>query len=234
MHTLKIHRETDENQFSLGKAALIAGLGLLIMAVAVPIAEFYISPKLLVGNRTETVNNIVNNKALFTLSIFLHFITLICDILVAWALYIFLRPVMKDLSLVTAWFRLLYTSMYLVALANLVKVLNLTNSSGIIETSQLSDNVAFYLNSFQFEWSFGLIIFGVYLLLLGYLVYKATYIPNIFGVLLFIAGFGYLFHTLGTFFAPDYDLDFLFFTFFGELILMLWLLIKGRKVDLNI
>ncbi|MEX0313787.1 MAG: DUF4386 family protein, partial [Allomuricauda sp.] len=65
----------------------------------------------------------------------------------------------------------------------------------------------------------------------GYLVVKASYVPKIFGVLLLVAGFGYILHTLGAFFFPTVNLDFLFFTFFGELVFMVWLLIKGRKLQ---
>ncbi len=220
------------NQITLAKASLIAGLGILVMALTVPFAEFYIFPKLLSDNPAETTTNIMNHKMLFKTSIFLHFITLICDIIVAWALYIFLKPVMESFSLLTAWFRLIFTAISLFALTNLVKVLNLIENAYQTENMQLADSVTFYLKSFRLEWSFALIIFAIYLILLGYLVYKSFYIPNIFGILLFIAGVGYLIHTLGTFFFPTYNLDFLFFTFFGELVFMVWLLVKGRKVHL--
>lgn len=69
--------------------------------------------------------------------------------------------------------------------------------------------------------------------LLGWLAYRSSYVPKVFGVLLLLAGAGYLTHTMGTFFAPEVNLDFLFFTFFGELIFMVWLLVKGRKVEMG-
>jgi len=222
-----------EKKISLSKAALIAGLGLLVMVLTVPFAEFYIFPKLVSDDIVETTNNITNNRLLFITSIFLHFITLICDIIVAWALYIFLKPVSQQFSLLTAWFRLIYTSVYLIALVNLIKILSLIGSSNFVSETQLNENVNFYLNSFKLEWSFGLIIFAIYLILLGFLVFQSFYIPKVFGVLIFIAGLGYLVHTLGTFLTPNTNLDFLFITFFGELVFMFWLLIKGRKIKLR-
>ncbi|EZH72568.1 hypothetical protein ATO12_20755 [Aquimarina atlantica] len=231
MDTIETDNIVIKNQISLAKAALVAGLGLLLMALTVPFAEFYIFPELISDDVIETMNNVLSNKMLFTISIFLHFITLICDIIVAWALYIFLKPVMKNFSLLTSWFRLIYTAMYLIALTNLIKILSVVEGSGTIQNNQFADSIMFYFNSFQLEWSFGLVIFGIYLLFLGYLVCKSSYVPNIFGILLLIAGFGYLTHTLGTFFVPSWNLDFLFFTFFGELIFMIWLLVKGRKID---
>ena len=91
--------------------------------------------------------------------------------------------------------------------------------------------VEFYFNSFRLEWGFGLLIFGVYLLLLGYLVFRASYIPKIYGILLLLAGFGYVINTLGSFWFPDVDTEFLTITSFGEIAFMFWLLIKGAKIE---
>jgi len=177
-------------EFTLSDMALIGGFGILIMALTVPFAEFYIFPKLITDNAIDTTDNLIKDRKLFTTSIFLHFITLICDIIVAWALYVFFKPVSKEFF----------------------------------------ENVVFYLDAFKLEWSFGLIIFAVYLMLLGYLAFKSEYVPRYIGVLIIIAGVGYFAHTLGRFIMPDTNLDFLFLTFFGELIFMIWLLIKGRKL----
>ncbi|TMU57115.1 DUF4386 domain-containing protein [Flagellimonas algicola] len=221
---------TTKLTFTLGKAALIAGLGLLLMTLTVPFAEFYIFPKLILDDAATTAENISKEKLLFTTSIFLHLITLLCDIVVAWALYLFLKPVQRYFSLLVAWFRLIYTAMYLVALTNLVKILTLVHQYTSGTGTEVAQNMQFYVDAFRLEWSFGLVIFGVYLVLLGLLVFKATYVPKIFGLLLLIAGLGYVIHTLGAFVSPETNLDLLFFTFFGELVFMFWLLIKGRTL----
>ncbi|MCL5130535.1 DUF4386 domain-containing protein [Algibacter sp. L4_22] len=221
------------NRISLAKASLIAGLGLLLMVLTVPFAEFYIFPELIGQNSTETANNILNNKMLFSTSIFLHLITLLCDILVAWALYIFLKPVSKEFSLLTAWFRLIYIAIHLIALTNLIKVFGLiktVNQSEFANQLEFSDSVEFYMNSFRLEWEFALLIFGIYLCLLGYLVFRAEYVPKIFGILLLVAGLGYVINTLGVFLFPNVNTEFLMITFFGELVFMLWLLFKGSRI----
>jgi len=220
-------------RISLAKASLIAGVGLLIMVLTVPFAEFYILPKLIGQNSTETANNILNNRILFTTSIFLHLTTLLCDIIVAWALYIFLKPVNNGLSLMVAWFRLIYTAMYLIALVNLIKVLNLIDiesQSELANQLEFSNSVEFYINSFRLEWEFGLLIFGIYLCLLGYLVFRAEYVPKIFGILLLVAGFGYVINTLSVFLFPNINTELLMITFFGEIVFMFWLLIKGSRI----
>ena len=223
------------NKTSLRTAALIAGIGLLIMVVAAPFAELFVFPKLVVpGNAAETTQNIIANKTLFTSAIFGYLITFICDLIVAWALYVLLKPVNEELSLLTAWFRWVYTVIALDALLNLVTVLRILNASDILTGSQLdqfSAQVMLSIQAFRSHWYFGLIFFGIHLGLLGYLAIRSKYIPSILGVLLIIAGSGYLLTNLKPFLFPTINLDFAEYTFYGELIFMLWLLIKGPRIQ---
>ena len=222
------------NKTSLRTAALIAGIGLLIMVIAAPFAELFVFPKLVVsGNAAETVKNIMDNKTLFISGLFGYLITFICDLVVAWALYVLLKPVSKNLSLLTAWFRWVYTGIALVALLNLVTVLRLLNTSdtlAVFQPDQLHAQVMLSLTAFRTQWHFGLLFFGIHLGLLGYLVLRSKYIPRILGILLIIAGLGYLLTTLKPYLFPSINLDFAEYTFYGELIFMLWLLIKGSRI----
>ena len=74
------------------------------------------------------------------------------------------------------------------------------------------------------------IFWGVWLLPLGYLVYTSGFLPRILGGLLIIGGFGYVIDSLGVFLFPNYDAVIAQFTFVGEVLLPLWLLIKGVNV----
>jgi len=228
-----LNYRTNED-ISLSKAAIIAGVGLLIMTLTVPFAEFKIIPDLVNPNSaSETASNITSNSFLFNVAIFLIFITIVCDIVVAWALYIFLRPVDKSLSLLTAWFRLLYTGVYLVAVTNLIKVFALTKGASYFlanSPKHISELMLFYVKSYKYEWFFGLVLFGFYLILLGFLVLKAEYIPKIMGWLLIIAGIGYVIGHLKVFLYPNLNTSFSMFTALGELVFMLWLLIKGSRI----
>jgi len=215
------------------KAGLISGIGILIMVLTVPIAEFVIFPQLIDYENAEiTFNHISKNRSLFTTGIFLHLITLICDVVVTWSLYIFLRPVHQDFALLTAFFRMVFAMLTLAALLNLVSVLNLTQKADYLTAFDhgLYSEVLLQLKNFQLQWSFAFTFFGIYLLLLGILVYKADFIPRLFGILLIIAGLGYLLDTLRSFFFPTVSLGYIMVTFFGELVFMLWLLIKGWRV----
>jgi len=219
---------------SLSKAAIIAGLGLLTMTLTVPFAEFNIIPDLVNPNSaSETASNITSNALLFNVAIFLIFITTVCDIIVAWALYLFLKPINRNLSLLTAWFRLIYTGVYLLAVTNLIKVFTLTKGTSYFSANSpehIAELMLFYVQSYKYEWFFGLVLFGFHLILLGYLVLKAAYIPKIMGWLLIIAGVGYVIGHAKVFLFPELNTSFNMITALGELVFMLWLLIKGSRM----
>ncbi len=216
------------------QAALISGIGILVMVLSVPIAEFVIFPELIDYNNAEnTFNSITENRVLFITGIFLHLITLICDVVVAWSLYLFLRPVNRNFSLLVALFRIVFATITLAALLNLVSVLNLIQNSDYLTAfdHSLYSKALLSVKNFNLQWSFAFTFFSIYLILLGALVYKASYVPKIFGILLVIAGLGYLIDTLRSFFFPAVTMDYIMITFFGELVFMFWLLIKGWRVQ---
>lgn len=219
---------------SLSNSAIIAGNGLIFMAILAPIANYSIIQGLIVSeDAVKTVNNIIASEGLFRLAICFLLMNAVLDIIVAWALYIFLKPINQSLSMLTAWFRIVYATMLGVVLIYLVNVLQLVTGAGYLaafETKQVQALVMLSLQSFTLGWEFGLIIFGFHLLLLGYLMLKAGYMHGILGVLLILASLGYLIDGLGNLLSPNYNITISVFTFIGEIILIFWLLIKGRKI----
>jgi hypothetical protein len=221
---------------SLRKAALIAGFGLLIMTIFYVFADFFIFQKLIVpGDATTTANNIMANDLLFRTGICCILIVLICDIVVAWSLYIFLKQVNKSLSLLTAWFRLMYAAVLGMAMLNFVVVLILLSGAdylAVFETSQLHAKVLLFLNAFYDIWALGLIVFGFHLVALGYLAFRSDYIPNILGIVLITAGLGYLIDYFSKILFTNINLEISMVVGWGELIFMFWLLYKGGKTPL--
>jgi hypothetical protein len=218
---------------TLRQAALIAGFGYLLSPVSY--AEFTIMPKLVIaGNIEQTVQNITAHRGMFLAAIFCYLITFLEDVVIAWALYYLLAPVNRSVSLLTAWFRLMYTAVVLFAWLNLVTVFRLLNTPDYLTlfgAGPLHAHVRLLLGSFRYDWSMSLIIFGIHLVLLGCLIYRSGYIPKILGILLVIDGLGWEIDSLQPYFYPNAHLGFLFITFLGELVFMLWLLIRGWKIQ---
>jgi hypothetical protein len=215
----------------LRRAALIAGFGYLMSPV--PFAEFYVYPRLVIpGNSQQTSENIAAHASLFLTAIFCYLVTFIADVVVAWALYVLLVPVNKRLSLVAGLFRLVYAAIALFGLLNLVTAYRvLASADPAIRSAQLSSQVDLLLRSFRYDWSIGLLLFGIHLVLLGYLIFRSSYVPRVIGVLLAIDGLGWLIDTLRPYLYPKAHLGFISITFLGELVFMLWLLFRGSKIQ---
>jgi len=218
---------------TLRQAALIAGFGYLLMPVTY--AEFSIYPKLVIpGNIEQTVQNIAAHGRLFVAAILCYLVTLILDIVIAWALYVLLVPVNSAVSLLTAWFRLVYTVIALFALLNLTTVYRLVNTPDYLKVfgaGQLHAQVMLLLSSYRYDWSISLVIFGIHLGLLGYLIYRSGYIPRIIGILLVIDGVGWVITPWKPYLYPNAHFGFFFIISFTELLLPLWLVIRGWKIQ---
>lgn len=220
---------------TLRQAALIAGFAYLLDPVSY--AEFTLYPKLVIpGHIEQTVANITDHGGTFVAMVLCYSINFIEDIVIAWALYVLLAPVNRSLSLLAAWLRLIYAALAFVGVLNLVTVYRLLNTPeylALFGPGPLRAQVALLLHSFRYDYAFVLIIFGIHLCLLGYLMFRSGYtgwISKVVGVLLVIPGIGWIVYELSPYLYPSANLDWLFYTFFGELIFMLWLLIAGWTI----
>jgi len=224
----------SDHSFPLRTAALVSGLALLGSVIAAPFAEIYVLPKLVVPYQAaETARNIVAHEGLFTAGIFAYFFTFVLDLVLSWSLYHLLRPVSKPLAQLTAGFRLVYTIVALVALNQLVTALRLLTTPeylNLFRADQVQGLAMVALRAFKNHWYFGLILFGIHLVLLGYMVLKSDYIPRLLGFALMLTGTGYLLTSLRPYVAPDVKIDFAMYTFFGELLFMGWLLVRGGRI----
>jgi len=228
---------------SLRTAAIVAGVAIVIMAIAAAVAtNLTIGSLVVADDPAATVANLQHSETLFRIGLYSWLIILVCDVLAAWGLYIFLKPVNKSLSLLTAWFRLVYAAILGAAILNYLHILDLLNSNGYLEAfgiEQLQSQIMFFLNGFNATWSLGLVVFGLHILLLGYLAFKSGYIPKILGILLLLAFVGYFVTNSGNLLFPNAEdaikiIEWIFMIpMLSEVILGLWLLIKGRKVTEN-
>jgi hypothetical protein len=236
MNNMNAMKTQNRNaDISIKNSAIIAGISLLLMAIIAPIANFSILQGLIDPNDVEkTVSNITENIDTFRFGIVLFLLVALLDIIVAWSLYVFLRQQNKSLSLLTAWLRIVYASILCIVIINLINVLPLLNGAdylSVFTESQIQTQIMLSINTFSQGWEFGLIIFGFHLLLLGYLILKAGYMRKILGILILLAASGYIIDGFGKLLSTDYNINISLFTFIGEVILIFWLLIAGRKIN---
>jgi hypothetical protein len=215
-------------------AGRIAGWGILAMALIAPFAEFYVRQRLVVPKDAgATATNITAHESLFRLGIVAFLVVIILDVVVAWGLYVLLKPVSRSVSVLMAWARLVFAVIFAVAVVNLLSAVHLVTDptyQAAFEPTQLNAQMMASLNAFSAGWAVALVFFGIHLILIGYLALKSGYMPKLVGILLVIAGLGYAADSFILFLVPDYVATAALFTFVGELVLALWLVFRGKTI----
>jgi hypothetical protein len=129
------------------------------------------------------------------------------------------------------WLRLAASAAFAVALANLLDVAQLVGGpdGAALQPAQLQAQVMASIASFDNGWDMSLAIFGLHLLGLGYLLFRSAYFPWFLGVLVVVAGGGYLADSFTRILVPDFAFTFSVFTFVGEALLIVWLFYRAIK-----
>lgn len=213
------------------------------MALAAGFSYGYVHGSLVVpGDISTTYHNIASSIMLFKAEIIGWVVILILDVIVAWSFYIFLKPVNQELALLASWLRLTYAAILGIAILNKVFVLLLLNNTdylSFLKTDQLQVNIALYLEAFKMIWSIGLIVFGVHLLVVGWIAFQSNSIPKIISILLVLAAIGYIGIHLGKTLLIEQNIITTLELIFnlpmiaGELGFGLWLLFKGGRVTIK-
>jgi Domain of unknown function (DUF4386) len=231
---------TPDTRVSERQAARIAGYGYLAISALSIFANFFVRVRLIEpDDAAATASNIMDSETLFRVGLVSFLIVFVLDVVVAWALYLFFKPVNTDVSLLTAWFRLTYAILLGAALVFFFLVLELLSGADHLqafETGQLDAQVTLYLDAFNHLWLIGLVCFGIHLALLGYLILESGHIQRALGILLVLAGAAYVINSLADALLSNYDdYEAVFVTIvavpsvIGELGFAIWLVLRGGK-----
>ena len=199
------------------------------VASEVMVHNFIIVP----GDISTTVNHIAAYEPIFRLGFVIslaRFAVFICMVL---ALYKLLRPVNRDWSLVMVAFALVSISIGMVSLLFQYAAPLLLSSNGystLFTTDQWQAQMQFFINMQRLGDKAAQIL-TVWLLPLGYLIYKSGFLPKILGVLMVMAGVGYVTDFLVFFLLPNLNWQVAGLAFLAELPFPFWLLIKGVNIE---
>ena len=180
-------------------AALIAGIGYVLLFGLAVFANFFVREGLVVTDDAQaTAINIAESTTLFRLGLVAFLAIFLIDIVVAWALHVVFRSQHHDLSLVAAWSRLVYTVFLGVAAIFFFQALAFYDSAAVTDVMSAADRNAqalVGLELFNAAWLIGLAAFGLHLIVLGVLVARSTVTPRWLGHLMIVAGAAYIIDT---------------------------------------
>ncbi len=201
--------------------------------VLIPLGFFavaYIPSFLLIpGDIATTVTNIADSASLFRLAMVSTILMNIVTIIIVVLLYRLLKSsglIMALLMLTTMLFGAVISTLN--ELNNFAAlVLSSAEATAVFTTPQIHYLVGLFLDMHKHGAHIAAIFWGIWLFPLGYLIIKGNYMPKIIGILLVVAGIGYVVDSLMLFLAPQFTITLSDYTFVGELALAFWLLIKG-------
>jgi len=200
------------------RLSVIAGISYLIIFFAAIFANFFV----LESMRNDPLLAIQENHMMVRFGILAFLITVVFDVVVAWALLELYKE--HVLSILSTLFRMMHAAIMGVAVFALVVSLSSMSSQEILKQVDI----------FNIIWLIGLFFFGTHLILLGRIIGR----PKIIGFLLLIAGAMYMVDTGAHFVLPDYETYSSVFlvlvavpSIVGEMSFSVWLLVKGGKAS---
>jgi Domain of unknown function (DUF4386) len=219
--------------------ARAAGVFYFVTIVTASFAELGVRGNLIVsGDAAATARNMIASETLYRLGFVADLIAGAAYIVVTVLLYELLRPVNRILSLLAAFFSLVGVAIGAVtSLGNLAALLLVGGARylSVFDAAQVQAMALLSLKLHAQGATVGLMFFGVYCLVLGYLIYKSTFLPRTVGVLMAIAGLSLLTNGFLTFLLPALPSIVSYFILgldgVGEIALALWLLVFGVNVQ---
>ena len=211
--------------------ARIAGVFYLVTILTRMFVEIFVRGRLVVSDSAAaTATNILAHEQLWRLGFATDIIAFASYIALTALLYELFRPINRSLSLVAAFFGVVASVVH--AISSLFHLAPLVVLGGgpylsVFTGEQLQALALVFLRLRAAAYhNIGLVFFGLYLLLVGILILRSTFLPRILGVLMVLAGLSYM-PFLSPQLARSLQPYILVFPGVGQISLTLWLLARG-------
>ena len=220
---------------SIQTYARIVGVLFLLTMICGGFGEAYVPSRILAsGDATRTAHNLQASEALFRLGFAAYLVEALCDVALSLMLYVLLRPVRNDLALLAAFFGIVSTTLFAAAELFYFAAPVVLRNAPYLQAFSVDQRNALAMMSLKL---YGLgsgvfmVFYGVASMLRGYLIFRSEYLPKFLGVLLAVAGLGFVIRNFALVLAPPYASDILLLPMFlAALSMTVWFLAKGVDV----
>src|SRR5687768_7627670 len=172
---------TTANDATRARAGRIAG-ALYLVTMATGVFGFAVRSSLLVsGDVTSTARNIIDAERLFRITIVTDMFTLSGVIVLAWGLYVLLRPVDKELASLAMFFRIAENAVLCAATVNGLIVLGLLKGAGYqrtLEAGQLHALARLIISGYGHGYTLAFVFLGLGSAFFAYVLLKSRYVPT--------------------------------------------------------
>jgi hypothetical protein len=188
------------------------------------------------GGAGQVYQAMVTNEGSFRLGLVVALTSGFLFLMVAWGLYVLLRPVNAQLAMLFLLLNAVGVAIQTASMLGLVAAMltgDGTSHMQAYSAGQLEGLAYLFIGVYKTGFVTAQLFFGTWLFPLGYLVYKSGSLPRFLGVLLLLDGIAVLIWFLQAFLLPDYPAiryPGLAVSFMAEVGLALWLVVEGVKV----
>jgi len=204
---------------------------LILSAVCGWFGEMYVPSQMLAGDAATTAAHLRSNEGLFRLGFAAYLVEAFSDVVLSWLLYVLLKPVNRELALLSAFFGIV--SMSLFAVTKLLYfaapvVLSGRADLAAFTPAQVDSLASLFVALYAGLSGISMLFYGTAWIVRGWLTWRSTYLPRPLGAIMVVAGAGFAAKTITQVLAPAWSSDFLLAPMFVNIVAVAaWMLAKG-------
>jgi len=187
------------------------------------------------GDAATTADQLRLNETLFRIGFAAYLVEAFGDIVLAWLFYVLLKPVHRDLALLSAFFGLVSMTLFAVTQMFYFAAPMFLRESGYLAAFTLEQREGFagiFLSLYGFLATLSMLYYGTAWIIRGWLTFKSTYLPRFLGVIMIVAGLGFAAKTITYVLVPAASSRLLLAPMFlNAVVLVIWMLAKGVDQD---
>jgi hypothetical protein len=207
-----------------------AGIFLILTMFGGWFGEVQIPSQFMTGDAATTAAKLRLHEDLFRIGFAMYLVEAFSDLVLAWLFYVLLKPVHRDLALLSAFFGLVSMSLFAVMKMFYFSAPLLLKSKYLTTFSpeQIDALAGAFLSLYGGLNGLFMLFYGTAWIIRGYLTFRSGYLPRFLGALMAVAGLGFFAKNLTQLFAPAYSSDLLLAPMFlNVVVLALWMLVRG-------
>jgi hypothetical protein len=217
---------------TMQRYARFAGVLMLLSIIFGALGEAYLPGKYIVsGDAAATAANILGKPLLFRLSWASYLVEGLCDVALCVVFYVLLKPVDKNLALLSAFFGIASMITFAVAQGSIFSASVILRDTGGMNAFSVDQRNALALLAIRIASTVAglfLCLYGTASMLRGFLIARSGYLPKVIGILMFIGGAGFFLRSTTYLLAPQFSSPLMLLPMaLGGVPLMAWLLFKG-------
>ena len=211
------------------------GLFLILTIIGGWFGEMYVPSLMMTGDAATTAANLRLGDGLFRLGFAAYLVEAFSDIVLAWLLYVLLRPVHRDLALLSAFFGLVSMLLFAVTKMFYVSAPMFLRGSAYLTAfppEQRDALATTFLRLYGGLSGLSMLYYGTAWIIRGWLAFRSGYLPRFLGALMMAAGLAFVAKNITLVLAPALSSDMLLAPMFlNTVVLAIWMLVRGVDRD---